>query len=212
MALDAETQAAAIAAMRQALNSEPPDFASMVALVQAAGEILLDVVDDTGHRTPLHIAALHGKVAYAGMLVARGADINARDTSNWTPLMSAAFGEANGMMGLQTAKLLLQLGANVDAVCSLGSHTLHIVAAYGSIDFAELILNAGANPNVVDNEGETPLHKAAVRGSLEMTKFLVSRGAHPHLPSRSGLDPVQYARREGTSDNLKVADFLESCQ
>jgi hypothetical protein len=73
-----------IADMRWALGTEPPDFLALVALVQRVGRPVVDVVEEQSLRTPLHIAALYAKVAYAAMLVSRGADIEAKDLSDWS--------------------------------------------------------------------------------------------------------------------------------
>jgi Ankyrin repeat len=73
-----------IADMRWALGTQPPDFLALVSLVQRIGQPVLSVVDEQSQRTPLHVASLYAKIAYAAMLVSRGADIEARDSSDWS--------------------------------------------------------------------------------------------------------------------------------
>jgi hypothetical protein len=68
----------AVSDMLLVLTADPPDFLAMVRLVQRAGRNVIDVRSEASLRTPLHIAALYGKVSYSAMLVSRGADIEAR--------------------------------------------------------------------------------------------------------------------------------------
>lgn len=77
----------AVEDMRWALAMQPPDFLALVSLVQRAGAPVLGVVEEQSLRTPLHVAALYGKVAYAAMLINRGACIEATDSSEWSMLL-----------------------------------------------------------------------------------------------------------------------------
>lgn len=70
--------------MRRALRVTPPDFVTMVSLVQREGALVLGVTDERNRRTPLHVAAMHGKAAYCALLITRGADVGARDSSGWS--------------------------------------------------------------------------------------------------------------------------------
>lgn len=73
-----------IADMQWALRTQPPDFLALVSLVQRVGRPVLGVVEEESQRTPLHIASLYAKIAYAAMLISRGADIEAKDSSLWS--------------------------------------------------------------------------------------------------------------------------------
>lgn len=74
----------AVADMRWALSTSPPDFLAMVSLVQRVGAPVLAVVEEQTRRTPLHVASLYAKIAYAAMLLERGADVEARDLAGWS--------------------------------------------------------------------------------------------------------------------------------
>jgi ankyrin repeat protein len=45
---------------------------------------------------PLHRAARHGNTALAKLLITKGANVNARDATGWTPLHHAADGQKVG--------------------------------------------------------------------------------------------------------------------
>lgn len=78
-----------VADMQWALATQPPDFLSLVSLVQRVGKPVIGVVGGELDRTPLHIAALYAKVAYAAMLCNRGADPEAKDKTHWSTLCLA---------------------------------------------------------------------------------------------------------------------------
>lgn len=78
-----------VADMQWALATQPPDFLSLVTLVQRVGKPVVSVVGGELERTPLHIAALYAKVAYAAMLCNRGADPEAKDKFHWSTLCLA---------------------------------------------------------------------------------------------------------------------------
>jgi hypothetical protein len=74
------------------------------------------------------------------------------------------------------AKQLIEHGANVNAVSSLGETPLHN-ACYGgnvtNLDFVELLLVEGADPNSQDHIGVTPL-MGATKFAPGATKFLLN--------------------------------------
>ena len=102
------------------------------------------------------------------LLVAKGADVQAKSKVGETALMDvAARGE------LASAKLLLERGADVNAVDHRG-YTALVLAAHFDGDAAELVrllLAAGADPRAIA-EGETALSLAARRGETEVTRIL----------------------------------------
>jgi ankyrin repeat protein len=66
-------------------NAAIPGDDIAVRLLLATGRIDLDARDHEG-RTPLHVAAHHGRLDAARLLVDAGAAVNARDASHHTPL------------------------------------------------------------------------------------------------------------------------------
>jgi hypothetical protein len=90
-------------------------------------------------------------------LVARGADVNARDTYRRTPLFERVSGA-----GIQ---LLVDLGAEVDAFDYQGETPLHHAAKYGRLDAVRVLLRCGADLHVRDRQSRTPLGVALARCS-----------------------------------------------
>lgn len=85
--------------------------------------------------TALHAAIAGRCPEAAAILMAAGADVNARDASSWTPLHLAA---ANGM--LDTATLLLQNGAQASGGDSHTTPPLSLAIKGGHRDVIDLLL------------------------------------------------------------------------
>ena len=90
---------------------------------------------DIDERTPLHMTCAEGSTpdsaSAAAMLLARGADLRAADTSGATPLHLAAKNEK-----VACVRLLLKSGAEVDVRDVTGWTPLHCAAAFGASDAA----------------------------------------------------------------------------
>jgi ankyrin repeat protein len=83
---------------------------------------------------PVHAAAANGNLTLLQALLARGADVNARQEGDFTPLHEAA---NNGHMAM--AQLFLQHGADVNAKSAQGQTPLALALEKGHHDVAELL-------------------------------------------------------------------------
>jgi uncharacterized protein len=124
-------------------------------------------VDFTG-QTPFLRAALSADTATMRLLVAHGADPNLPTLAGTTPLMAAA--GVNWVVAqtytesvparLESVKLCLELGADVNATNSMGLTALLGAVNRGSNDIIELLVQRGARLDIKDKEGRTPLRWA----------------------------------------------------
>lgn len=105
-----------------------------------------------GENTPLHDAAKEGNKAKVEALLAKGAEVNAKDKGGWTPLHSAAYYGKKDV-----AEFLLAKGADVNARDNDGTTPLHSAMHALNIDMVELLVAKGASFNTQDNIGTTPL-------------------------------------------------------
>ncbi len=108
--------------------------------------------------TPLHSAVKRGDLTAARELIALGADVNARDSAEWTPLHNAIRETPNAEAII---KLLLKNGADVNAQTRKGHTPLHDAAAFMPKHLVYLLLENGADFNIRNNQGVTPIEMAA---------------------------------------------------
>ncbi|WP_198681870.1 ankyrin repeat domain-containing protein [Kribbella rubisoli] len=117
--------------------------------------------------TALHAAAFAYDVQLARDLIARGADISARNRRGAQPLHAAT----NGVPG---------------------STNWNPTAQQAIIQF---LIEAGADPNATAAGGATPLHRAVRNRCSAAVDQLLRAGANPHLPNDHGSTPSDLAHR-----------------
>lgn len=121
--------------------------------------------------TPLHLAAFFGKREAVVLLLARGADVDARGRG-WmtgTPLHSAASASHADVVAL-----LLDAGAEPDARQTHGWTPLHAAARNGNLELVELLLGRDADPGAMNDEGASVLDLAEEGGDAAVTDRIVS--------------------------------------
>jgi len=123
--------------------------------------------------TPLHEAAGKSLTDLVRLLVDHGANVNARDKFNNTPLRMCA-SNAQSFASLdsfkQTVQTLLDAGADINAGTTINTTSLHSVVKWGNPDAVRFMLDHGADPNVRTTKGELPIDFAkepAIRALLE---------------------------------------------
>lgn len=156
--------------------------------------------------TALHFAVADSQADMVVLLLAHGADPNARDNHDATPLHMTARPAA--MRGgdqvparVRMARLLLTAGAKLDARDEVGATPLHWAAQWGDLAIARTLLAAGADVNAVATQGGwTPLLGAASEGQLDMVKLLLAHGADPSIRDSEGRTALAWARQHGRAD------------
>ena len=117
--------------------------------------------------TALHIAAAAHQTQIAEELIARGADVRARNRRGAEPLHYAVDG-----------------GPSLPA-WNPGAQTKII----GSL------IRAGADPNAIDRSGVAPLHRAVRNRCAAAVRALIDGGADPRAPNRNGSTPLLLANQ-----------------
>jgi ankyrin repeat protein len=178
------------------------------------------------------VAGRHAGVVH--VLLAAGADVHAR--SRVTNLMvnradpndnsSSLVGEVRrgGSTALllaartgdaESARLLLDGGANVNDVAPDGNSALVIAVHSNQAAVANLLLDRGADPNAI-GAGYTALHAAVLRGNVDLVRKLLTHGALVDPQLRNGTPTIRTSREfflpetlVGATPFLLAARFLE---
>jgi ankyrin repeat protein len=170
------------------------------ALIEAGAD--LSATDRIFKATPLHWSVWNTYYQVAKMLITAGADVNARECDQETPLHWLA----GGLLGIETvevARSLLKHGAFVNAVNLENQTPLHYAVENSShSDQARLLilflLEHGAFVNAADLNKETPLHVAIEYieqddQACPLISLLLEKGADANATETDGNTPLLLA-------------------
>lgn len=150
----------------RARRGEPDFFEACI----IGDETVVQTALDRGHDidafapdgfTPLALAVFFGHRDLSRRLIEAGADLNLRanNAQNVGPIHAAL---ARG--DVQTLELLLQMGADPNAVQEKNFRPLHEAASSGSTVGVALLLMYGADPSAKADDGQTPADLARSKG------------------------------------------------
>jgi len=110
--------------------------------------------------TPLHHAAYRARYDVVAYLIKIGANVNARNKAQETPLHLCAQ-DFKSEQRVEVASLLINNKADVNATSKGGETPLHYAAYYGYSELIDLLIANGAKINTREIDiGATPFHKA----------------------------------------------------
>jgi ankyrin repeat protein len=165
----------------------------------------------------MDVAAANGDIKTLNSMLNDGYYVDDGTNNEWrsTPLMFAAQ-KSNGTSSLDTVKLLLDRGADINAANRNGYTALMFAAQQSngtsSLDTVKLLLDRGADINAADRNGYTALMIAAQESngtsSLDTVKLLLDRGADINAANSNGDTALMFAAQQsnGTSslDTVKL--------
>jgi hypothetical protein len=163
---------------------------------------------DFGGRTQLHYYCRKGLTSSVKrMLEMKSIDVEARkggEEDGWTCLMTAAlYGHVD------TCRLLIDKGAQVNAKDFYGCTPLHWAAERGHIEIVRLLCDHGADVDARNHQdGSRPLHYAARKGRISIVKELIEvKNAEINARDDDGLTALRCARANDHSD---IVSYLVS--
>ncbi len=164
-----------------------------------------------------------------------GADLEAKDERDWTPLMFAistrneelahllikcgakiSTRDKNGFTPLHWAaqnglfsivEALLEKGAEINVKSKFGWTALMQACTFNYLKIASFLIDSGADINLKSNDGTSALHIAASKGNTELVRLLLSRAANHQLANQDGNTPIMLAEKMG---HAQVAEMLNS--
>jgi ankyrin repeat protein len=115
----------------------------------------------------------------------------------YTPMLFAA-----QQGDIDSARVLLAGGANVNDVAPVGTSALVVAAHNGHGRFGAFLLEKGADPNAAD-AGYTALHAAILRRDVPLVRALITHGAKLNTPVKKATPA-----RRGTADYALTVDMI----
>lgn len=150
-------------------------------------------------------AAWDNDIRRARALIARGADVNAKDNT-----VQSAYLISTSEGYLELLNLTLKHGADVDSKDSFNGTGLIRAADRGHADIAGRLIQAGVKINHINNLGWTALHEAIILGDgsgryVDTVRVLVAAGADLRLPSqRDKISPIEHSRAKEHTEITQV--------
>ena len=175
--------------------------------------------------TPLHLAAAGYRVEIIRLLLASGADPNARANRRRSgPLHYAADGFITGPVWdaerqVQTIRLLLDAGAEINGPDMNGATPLHRAIRTRCAAAVRCLLRAGSDPTFKNKPGSTPFHLAvqntgrggsgalvAINAQRQIIEELLSFGVSPKLKNGSGKTVLDCAQSDWIRELIAAHD------
>ena len=157
-------------------------------MLQVPGTPLVNTRDVTSGETALHIVTARRDLTWITFLLAKGANVNARNGRGVTPLQLAV-----GMGFTEGVELLIQQGARIDEPDSAGETPLITAVHRRDTGLIRLLLKAGANPDRSDNSGRSARDYAGLEGKGNPLLSEIETNAKPKgaagAPTRGSYGP-----------------------
>ncbi|XP_020917386.1 palmitoyltransferase AKR1 isoform X2 [Exaiptasia diaphana] len=104
---------------------------------------------------------------------------------------------------LEILQILLEFGANVNALNGFGETPLHFACQTASLKFVGILVNKGADIKVIDNGGRSSVHHAARSGSVWKIHYFVTLGLDLHKRDSRGQTVLHIAAECGHIDLIQ---------
>lgn len=155
------------------------------------------------------MAGYHGWDSYLiQKLIAAGADVNAKNYSQQTPLMRVIWSSSDAEV--RVVKMLIDAGADVNTRDYQGDTALIEAVWQSSPEVVKMLIDAGADVNVRNSRGETALMRAAWYSSPEVVKMLIDAGADVNAKDNDGKTAWYMAKSWGAGKGRpEVLKILE---
>ena len=163
-------------------------------LLSAGAEV--NVHDNVDGWTSLMLASVEGDTTIIQMLIANGANVDAKTKDGRTALMVAK--------NAAVVDVLISIGANANVQNNYGDTPLIMASQTGDAATIELLASKGADLNVQNKYGLTAISLSAYQGDLSILELLISKMANANIPDVRGATPLMWACLQGHSDAAEM--------
>ena len=190
----------------EAIESQNPD--KVASLLTKGASVNANI---WGER-PLHRAVKVGHIGILKALCDQGADVNARTEYRGTPLRQMPLHCISEQSPGEGIRLLLQMGADIEAVDIPGTTPLHRASRCGNLSCVQSLLESGAKVGAKSAMGWTALHESVYRDSKpkafkldpQCTRLLLEHGAEVDARNNEGMTAWQLAMREKRRNKISL--------
>ncbi|XP_051709403.2 ankyrin repeat domain-containing protein 55 isoform X1 [Oryctolagus cuniculus] len=141
--------------------------------------------------TMVYQAASHGDVnALTAVIREDPSILECCDSEGCTPLMHAVSGRQ-----VDTVKLLLKMGANINTQDAYGRTSLCLATYLGWLEGCVSLLRNGAKHNIPDKNGRLPLHAATAEPDARLLTVLLQQSSLSEInhQDNEGMTPLHWA-------------------
>lgn len=192
------------------IDVHDPQRPSVLHLAAATGDARLvekllafgcrtSVTDRLGTR-PIHWAAERGHFRVVQQLVSPSDDLEDRFGRN--PLFMACYSAS-----LETVRVLLKFGSNINLPDKARRTPLHAAASTGALDMVRLLLSRGADAGAQDKKGICALHVAAYGGWASVVEELLAWGVSADVRNNAEQTALHFACKS-LNPSLEVVSTL----
>ena len=185
--------------------------------------------------TCLHVVARrdHSKDVIHSM-IKHGANVNAKNKFNETPLMKAnkngyidvtkellnagadhklldGFGDTwihraiDGGYRQELIRTMIDHGADVNAMNKHNETAFMTACKKGNVDAIKLLFSVGTNPNIKNDDGQTWIHHTVIGNwSREVLQVVMSHGGDVNATTKDNITALMLASRTGNVDTINV--------
>ena len=152
-------------------------------MLEEKGSSLVNTRDTTSGDSALHIVAQRRDLGWLQFLVAKGANVNARNTKGETALVIAT-----NLNFIEGVEFLVERGAKVDEPNSTGETPLITAVHNRNVAMMRVLLKAGANPDRTDNSGRSARDYARLDTKSDTLLKEIEAAAKPKSQLKIGPD------------------------
>ena len=172
----------------------------------------VDALSEVEGRTALHLAAELGDVDMLALLLAKGADLAARDRTG-----KAAIHLATIAGHAEIIRHLLKAGSAPDMREPGENMTpLLLASLHGKIRIVRILVEAGADIEAAGATGRTPFFFATSMESYRnvggdaLIRYFMDLGVRTSPKDTSGMTPLQWTKRRNTRTYREIHEILQS--
>ncbi len=148
--------------------------------------------------TLLSIACMRNDILMIKSLLKFLPDTNIKTNDGFSPLMFAIKNN-----NLETVKLLIENGANVNDQKGIGSSLMY-ACSYGFYEIIDLLISNNAKLNTVDGDKNNLLMIASKEGYLKIAKYLIGKNINVNEVNKIGNNALMFAILSNNIDIVKL--------